>query len=195
MHVDTVERRLEEWRRRFLREAASTLAARLPDLGWQRVLVAGDARAAGGLARALPASARERIVAEVDANLLWEEPAAVAERLEEPLEAAWAQEARALAQTAVEAARTGGPGAVGWSEVLDTLTHHRVRHLVLSRGAAPSLASLPSVALEALGSPSRELVVERAVEHAVAAGAEVTSLREEESDALGGADAAAILRY
>jgi hypothetical protein len=194
-HVDTLEERLEEWRKRFLREAASVLASRLGELGWERFLVVGDSRAAGGLTAALPTPARDRIVGEVDANLLWEEPAALAERLDQGFEAAWARDARALAASAIEAARAGGLGAMGWPEVVDCLIQHRVQHLVFAPGAAPA-RGLPSHAIEALGSPSPDLLIERAVEHAVAADADVTALRDEESDELAPADGvAARLRY
>jgi hypothetical protein len=194
-HVDTLDERLEEWRKRFLREAASALATRLGELGWERFLLVGDARAAGGLAAALPSPASDRIVAEVDANLLWEEPAAVAKRLDDDLEAAWARAARAVAASAIEAAREGGLGAMGWPEVVDCLIQHRVQHLVFALGAEPP-HGLPPYAIEALGSPSPELLIERAVELAVAADADVTALRDEESEALaptGGV--AARLRY
>lgn len=195
-HVDTVEDRLEEWRRRFLREAASTLATRVGELDWERLIVAGDSRAASGLTGMLPNPVRERIIAEVDANLLWEEPAAVAERLEEELAALWARDARAAAESAIEAARAGGLGAIGWPEVLDGLIQHRVRHLVFSVGAVPPPGRLPPHVMEALGSPSLDLVVERAVEQAVAAGADVSALPEEDSDALAPADGiAAALRF
>jgi hypothetical protein len=195
-HVDTLDQRLEEWRRRFLREAASTLAARLDEPGWERLVVVGDPRAAGGLAETLPNPVRERIVAEVDANVLWEEPAALEERLEEYVEAAWAREARAVAESAVETARAGGLGAMGWPEVFHSLIQHRVRHLVFALGAAPPPGRLPPHVIEALGFPSPDLVIERAVEQAAAASAGVTALREQDSDALADAGGlAATLRY
>jgi hypothetical protein len=195
-HVDTLEQRVEEWRSRFLRQAASTLTTRLEELGWERLLVAGEARAAGGLSEALPARARELVVAEVDANLLWEQPAALTERLDADLEAAWAREARGVAEGAIEAARAGGPGAIGWPEVLDSLVQHRVGHLVFAQDAPRVPGPLPPHVSEALGSPAPDLVVERAVEHAVGAGADVTALPEEEGALLAPADGvAAVLRY
>jgi hypothetical protein len=195
-HVDTVEQRVEEWRSRFLREAGSTLARRLGELGWERLLVAGEARAAGGLVETLAEPARERIVADVDANLLWEEPAAVADRLQDDLEAAWAGEALRLAESAVEAARTGGLGAIGWPEVLDGLVQRRVRHLIFAPGAVPAPGSVPPYALEALGSPPSDLLVERAVEHAIGADAGVTALPETESEILASTGGiAATLRF
>jgi hypothetical protein len=194
-HVDTVDRRVEEWGRRFLREATHTLTTRVDELRWERLVVVGDSRVAGALAGALPPSARERIAGEIDANLLWEESAALAERFDEDLEAIWVREGRALAESAIEAAHAGGLGATGWSEVLDSLIQHRVRHLVFALGA-PVSGPLPPHVVEALGSPSPHLVVERAVEHAVATDAKVTALPPENSDALAQADGiAATLRY
>jgi hypothetical protein len=196
IHVDALEHRLDEWRSRFLREAASMLATRLEELGWERLLVAGDSRAAGGLAEALPGPVRDRIVAEVDANLLWEDSAALADRVEEDLEAAWARDARAVAESAVEAARSGGLGALGWADVLDALIQHRAQHLVFAHSAVPVPGLVPPHVIEALGSPSTDLVVERAVEHAVGGGAVVTALRQEESDVLANTGGvAATLRY
>jgi hypothetical protein len=86
---------------------------------------------------------RQRVVAQVEAGLLWEQPAAVAERLEPELDAAWRREARDLASRAIDTSREGGLGAKGWPEVLDSLTQHRVRHLVFAHGASPALEGLP----------------------------------------------------
>jgi hypothetical protein len=194
-HVDTLDRRVAEWGRRFLREAARTLITRLDELQWDRLVVVGDSRVADGLAGALPASTRERIVARIDANLLPVEPTALAERLDEDFEAIWAREGRALAKSAIEATRAGGLGATGWPEVLDSLIQHRVGHLVFALGA-PLPGPLPTDVVEALGSPSPDLTVERAVEHAVATDAGVTALGAGDGDALAQAGGvAATLRY
>lgn len=195
IHIDTAERRIEEWRRRFLREAAATLAGRLDELGWDRFFVVGERRAADGLVAALPTSARDLIAAQINANILWEEPSAVAERLEADLEAVWVREARALASSAVEAAQAGGPAAIGWLDVLDGLIQRRVRHLVLASGRAPDPETLPAHTLEMLGWPSRDFLVERAIEHAVGGDAGVTALPEEASGMLADVGAAATLRY
>jgi hypothetical protein len=167
-HVATFEQRVAEWRQRFLRDAANAVGARLHELGWERVVLAGESRAATMLAEALPDAVRERVVGEVDANLLWQEPAAVAQRLEAELEAAWRRDARGLADRAVHAARAGGPGAIGWDEVLDTLIQQRVAHLVFAVGASTAPERLAPPIVDALGRPSRDLLVERAVERAIA---------------------------
>lgn len=82
------------------------------------------------------------------------------------------------------------------AEVLDSLIQHRVRQLVFAHGASPALEGLPPYVIEALGHPARELVVERPVEQAVASGAEVTALPENEADVLASVGGvAATLRY
>src|SRR4051812_22259221 len=162
-HVGSFEQRIAAWRQRFLREAASEIAARLEELGCERVVLAGEPRAAALLAEALPYRARERVVAEVEANLLWVEAAAVAQRLEGDLELARRRQARAVANRAIHAARAGGPGAIGWAEVLDMLLRRRVEHLVFSVGVSTPAAQLPAHVLAALGHPSGDLLVERAV--------------------------------
>jgi hypothetical protein len=195
-HVATFEQRIAAWRRRFLRDAASALAARLEELGCERVVLAGERRAAAVLAEALPYRARERVVAEVHANLLWAEPAAIARRLERDLETAWRRHSRALANRAIQAARAGGSGAIGWAEVLDMLLQRRVEHLVFAAGVSSVPAHVPAHVLGALGHPSDDMLVERAVEQAVASGAEVTALVEQDADALWAAGGiAAVLRY
>ena len=195
-HVATFEQRIAAWRRRFLRDAASAIGARLEELGCERVVLAGERRAAAVLAEALPYGARERVVAEIDANLLWAEPAAVAQRLEGDLETAWRRQARAIANRAIQASRAGGPGAIGWAEVLDTLLQRRVEHLVFSVGVCAPTLPMPAHVLTALGQPSGELLLERAVEQAVASDAGVTALLDADADALWAAGGiAAVLRY
>ncbi|MGH3281279.1 MAG: hypothetical protein ACRDNW_19390, partial [Trebonia sp.] len=96
---------------------------------------------------------------------------------------------------AVRRALAGGEATIGWPEVTDSLVHHRVHHLIVSADATPDPAVLGPQTQAALGWPSPEMVVERAVEQAVISGAEVTVLAAEipELDRAGGAGA--ILRY
>lgn len=196
MHVATLDQRVQEWRQRFLREAATATGEQLGDLGWHRVLLAGEPRSLGTFVDSLPGPARERVVATIDANLLWEEPAAVAERLADEVGAAWRREAHALVEQAIRAAHEGGAGALDWAAVLDTLVQHRVEHLVFATHAAPDPAQLAPHTAAALGSPSRALLVERAVEHAIVSGAQVTALPEPDAGPLTEAGGvAATLRY
>lgn len=194
-HVATFDQRVEEWRRRFLRDAALATGQQLSDLGWQRVLLAGERRVADAFAGQLPAPVREQVVAVVDVNLLWEKPAAVTERLEEALDEAWRRETSALVDRAIRVAHAGGAGAIGWAEVLDTLVHHRVEHLVFAAGAAADPDLLAPHTRQALGGPSGRMLVERAVEHAVASGAQVSAAPEEVASLARAGGAVATLRY
>ena len=108
--------------------------------------------------------------------MLWQEPAAVADRLDNALDEAWRRDAYGLVNRAIKAASEGGKGALGWAEVLDSLVQHRVEHLVFAVNATPNHETLAPHVSDALGKPSAEMLVERALEHAVASGADVTTV-------------------
>ena len=88
MHVATFDC-IEEWRQRFLAEAAIAIGKRVAEFGWQRVLLAGYKPVLDGFADRLPDPVREQVIVAVDANVLWEEPAADADRLDDALDQAW----------------------------------------------------------------------------------------------------------
>jgi hypothetical protein len=195
MHVATFDQRIVEWRQRFLTQAAIAIGERATEFGWHRMLLAGDKPIVNDFADRLPETARERVVGVVNANVLWEEPGAVADRLEGPLDEAWRRDADKLIDRAIEAASQGGKGALGWPEVLDTLVQHRVEHIVFAADATPDPDALPPYVSDALGKPSAGMVVERAVEHAVASGAEVTAVPDDAGPLLSAGSVVATLRY
>lgn len=86
-----------------------------------------------------------RVVAVVEANLLWEEHTAVADRLEGALDQARSAEARALVEKALGGALAGGASAIGWPEVIGSLVNHRVSHLIVGADATPDPALLGRV--------------------------------------------------
>lgn len=195
VHVATFDQRLEEWRQQFLTEAAAATSQQVTGLDWQRIVVAGDRRIADIFIEALPASVRDRVIATLDANLLWEELGATAERLENVLDEAWRREARQLVDRAVETAKAGGTAALGWTEVLDCLIQHRVEHLVFAADARPDPDLLAPPIQEALDWPSPDMVVERAVEHAVGSGASITAAEDDVPQLRQAGGVVAILRY
>jgi hypothetical protein len=65
--------------------------------GLARVLLAGEPLVTGPFRQQLPGPASAQVAATVDANLIWEDHAAVAERLDDALRDAALQQARALA--------------------------------------------------------------------------------------------------
>jgi len=176
--------RVEEWQGRFLRETAKATTSRIGELGWRRLVLAGELTLVEAFADALPPDVGDRVVARVAANLLAEDAPVVADRLEAELEATWRAEADDAVARAVGAARAGGPGATGLAEVADALAQHRVEHLVLDPLCAFDPAGIPPTAWAALGGAPAELVAERAVELAIASGAGVTALAAAESERL-----------
>ena len=155
---------------------AQAVAAQVAGLGWHRILLAGQPRVTGPFLQQLPEPASAQVAATVDANLIWEDHAAVAERLDDALRDAALRQARALAGQTVRRAFAGGEAAIGWPEVADSLVQHRVGHLIVGIDAALDPAVLGPRTQAALGWPSPRMLVERAVEQAVIAGAEVTVL-------------------
>jgi hypothetical protein len=195
-HVEAFEHRVGDWRRRFLGEVAGEVAARTRALGWGRLLVAGEQPLAADFAAALDPGARRRVAGEVDANLLGGSPAEAAARLELGLEALHRRDATDLLERIGAAAAAGGPGALGAAEVLQALAEHRVEHLVVDPAADLSGAALTTPAQAAVDGAAPDLLAERAVELAVAGGADVTTLEADASrSTLDPSGIAALLRF
>lgn len=195
LHVAESDQRVSEWRQRFLRATAQAVGAQVTSLGWHRVLLAGEPRVTGPFRQQLPGPASAQVAATVDANLIWEDHAAVAERLDDALRDAALQQARALAGETIRRAYAGGEAAIGWPEVAGSLVQHRVGHLIVSLDAALDPAVLDPRTQAALGWPSPRMLVERAVEQAVISGAEVTVLPADTPELVRAGGAAATLRY
>jgi hypothetical protein len=194
-HVAEFDQRVKEWRQRFLRATAPAVAAQVAGLGWHRILLVGQPRATGPFLQQLPEPASGLVIATIDANLIWEDHAAVAERLDDALREAGRQQARALAAAAIRHAYTGGDAAIGWPQVADSLVRHRAGHLIVGADAVLDPAVLGPSTQAALGWPSPQMLVERAVEQAVISGAEVTVLPADTPELIRAGGACAILRY
>ena len=54
LHVADFDQRVAEWRQRFLRTTAQAVAAQVTDLGWHRILLAGEPRVTGPFLQQLP---------------------------------------------------------------------------------------------------------------------------------------------
>jgi peptide subunit release factor 1 (eRF1) len=120
---------------------------------------------------------------------------AVADRFENALDEAWRRDAHKIIDRAIEAAFEGGKGALGWAEALDCLVQHRVEHLVFAVDTTADLETVPPHVSDALGKPSANMVVERAVEQAVASGADVTAIHDDAGRLLSVGGVVAALRY
>jgi hypothetical protein len=192
-HQESYEARVDAQRDQLFATAATETAKRLEQLGWERIVLVSATQVAARFHAALPHVLSERVIAESDLNLIGEEPSAIAEALEPLIDDAWLTRARALADLARERTQAGGAGAVGEPETLTSLAEGRVEHLIVDPSADFSAAA--DMVPEAIGGPA-ELLGERAVEAAIATGAQVTALPTSESAALTEAGGiAALLRY
>jgi hypothetical protein len=175
-HVGTFDQRVDEWRDRFVADAARAVATVLDDLGWPRMVLAGETRVLEAFRAALPPNLGDRVVATFEANLMWDEPAAVADRLEPLLEQAWERAAQSFIEQVTQSAASGGPAALGWSEVADCLLQGRVAHVAFAADASPDPAVLAPHLLAGLGEVKPGMLVERLVEVAVSTGAGITAV-------------------
>ena len=189
--------------RRDLRSAGRRVARSVPDrtchryraaggeFGWHRLLLSGDkpvidgfaARRASGLSASstLTCCGRSRRPSLIALITRWTRPGAGT--------------LTGLVNRAIKAASEGGKGALGWAEVLDSLVQHRVEHLVFAVNAPPNHETLAPHVSDALGKPSAEMLVERALEHAVASGADVTTVPDDAGPLLSVGGVVATLRY
>ncbi|HEY5144455.1 MAG TPA: VLRF1 family aeRF1-type release factor [Solirubrobacteraceae bacterium] len=192
-HQESYEARVDAQRDQLFETAATQTARRLEELGWERVVLVCETQVASRFRAALPAALDERIVAESDVNLLGEEPTVIVESLEPLIEDAWLRRTTALVDLAHERARAGGAAALGAQETFGSLAEGRVEHLLLD--PAHDFSAAAGMIPESIGGPP-ELLGERAVEAAIATGAEVTALPVSASDTLDDAGGiAALLRY
>jgi len=201
---DRFERRLEEHRARLLEGAAERLAQVVSRRAWDRVVVAGDRRLSQPLADAAARSAAD--VSIVERTLTGGSPAEVADVLAAELDRANARRESRLASRALDAALSGGPGALGLGDVLAALDDGRVGHLLFAeareyRGMrapdgrlVPEGVVPPGIAAEAL-EPEPALTAHM-IERALAIDAKVTPLSAAGADALADHEGiAALLRW
>jgi hypothetical protein len=187
------EARVDAQRQHLFENAMTQTAGRLQDLGWERIVLVCEREVASRFRELLPAELSERVIAESDLNLLGEEPHAIADALEPLIEDAWLRRTTALVGLARERAEAGGAAVLGAEETFSALVEGRVAHLVLD--PAHDFSDVADMIHPAIGGPA-EMIGERAVETAVAAGAQVTALAGADSQDLRDAGAiVALLKY
>ena len=192
-HEERYRARVDAQRDRLFETAATATAMRLEALGWERVVLIAEGQVASRFRQALPASVRDRVVAEADLNLVGDELSVIADTVEPLIEEAWQRRTDVLAKLASERAKSGRAAALGPQETLGALAEGRVDHLLIDPDHDFSSAAgmIPS----SIGGPSN-MLGERAVETAIATSARVTSVSSEASAALRDAGGmAALLRY
>jgi hypothetical protein len=191
---DQFAQRLEENRRRFLRD----LARNLSEDGQARdseLIAIGEAPYLDEFASALPSTIKVRMLEGPD--VIGERDDAIAERVAREIERALAEHEAELAGSAIDAAlASGGNGSVGPNDTSEALAEGRVGHLLIECGRRFSRDDLSPPALELVadgpGLDGPELLVELALK----TGADVTPIGGQAGETLaehGGT--AALLRY
>jgi hypothetical protein len=202
-HRERFERKLDEWRRRFLESAAARIARSRAAAEWRRVVVAGEPGYAAAVADAL---GTDRELVRIDKVLDGLPHGELAAAVAAELESADRDRASRLVEQARAAALAGGHGALGPSETLAALQDGRASHLLIGPQAEPAGAAAPDGRLYAAGERPPGLdpaqlvpephLPERMVELALATDAAVVPLPDELAGALDDADGvAAILRW
>ena len=187
------EARVDAQRQHLFEAAVTQTTKRLHDLGWERIVLVCETQVASRFREALPRELSERVIAESDLDLVGEQPSAIADALEPLIGDAWLQRATALVELARERVQARGPATVGVQDTLSALAEGRVSHLVLD--PENDFSAAVCVIAPAIDGPL-DMIGERAVETAVATGAQVTALASTASQALRDAGGiVALLRY
>jgi peptide subunit release factor 1 (eRF1) len=188
---DRFEDRIDESRHRFLRGVIDDLATRAKEHGWDRVVVSGPPKLREE-ARGLMEAATDGIRV-LQAEQAWEEasPSVIADQAWPLLRSVVRDRERALTDAALERALSGGAGAIGLRNVCAGLNQGRVAHLLYDvdanlHGYRSEEGTLhPRVegfAAQAEFEMTREpLFVERMIEHAIATGAAVTPIEDDDA--------------
>jgi len=192
-HQERYEARVDAQRDQLFETAAAETAKRLRELGWERIVLVSERQVASRFRQALPAELGELVIAEADLNLHGEEPSVIADALEPLIADAWLTRTTALIGVAHDRARAGGAATLGAQETLGALAEGRVDHLILDPDY--DFAQASTMIPPSIGGPA-DLLGERAVETAIATGAQVTALPTTASSILRASGGiVALLRY
>lgn len=175
-HHDRQDAHEAEHRSRFLSAAASAVETRLPELGWERIVVVAAPGTLEPFLEALPEHARGRVIAQIESHITGLDPQAVGEHLEEELLAAWQNQTQQVIADAIGRSRAGGAGATGVAETLDALSQGRVAHLVYDPALVIVEDQVGPQVTAVLGETTPEMLLERVVEHAIETDATVSAL-------------------
>lgn len=205
VHRDRFEHRLDENRLRLLRSAGADIAATVQQRGWDRLVVAGEARLRQAFLDAVQPD-DGTVVLEDDRLWETEPPHRIAEAAWPTLRSVHRDRERALVERARDRTLGGGPGSLGLPDTLAALNEGRVEHLLFCsqldasgfRLATGGLLFPQRAAAEASGDEVVEepLLVERMIERAMATRARITPVDGDPAemlDELGGV--AALLRW
>jgi stalled ribosome rescue protein Dom34 len=189
--------RVDEQRRRFLKEAAHEIEKALDDDAAREILCIGEAGLCEDFVGAWPGNAPRVIVDAAD--VITEPASAIGERATAKITAADAERDRDLVDRAIDGAAAGGHGALGVAETAQALAVGQVERLLVDpdrRLSADALGDGIRAEVEAATSLPADPLDEWFAQIAIRTSAAITAIRDEPAERLaehGGV--AAILRY
>ncbi len=173
-HSEQLSSRAYEHQRRFLADAAATVARALPGLDVDTFVVAHAPGSLADFEANLPKDVADRLGGTIEAHLTGLDPNQVADRLEADLAQVARARGAAVVAEAVEGAARGGAGSMNAAQVLRALAEHRVDALVLTPHLELTSEVVGELAESFLANVPEDHLVERVIEQAITTGASVT---------------------
>lgn len=195
-HVTAYDDRVDVWRARFVKAAATAIAESANELGFERLVAAAEGELGAGFNEALPAGMRSKLATTVHLNLIDLSASEAGAALDPHLRQAWRDEVSGDGDRALEKSKAGDRGAAGADQVLLALSEGRVEHLILDPYLKTEIDSLSEGSRQAISDAGEASVQEALVELALRTDARVSSASVEEAPALAEAGGVlALLRY
>lgn len=195
-NVSAYDDRVEVWRARFVKAAATAITESANELEFDRLVIAAEVELGKEFEAAVPDSLREKIACVVPTNLIDMSANDAAAHLDPHLRETWKSSVCAIADEALERVQAAGRGAGGPDEVLLALGEGRVEHLVFDPYLEAEGDSLSDGARKAIADAGESSIQEALAELALRTDARISSASVEEVPALAEAGGVlALLRY
>lgn len=196
VNTEAFKDRVKEWRNRFTRDCAVSIAEAADDLDFDRMIVAADGELGSEFEAAMPDGLRERLIEIVPVNLIDLSATEVAEHLDEKLREDWRRSVGEIADQALARVKAADRGAGGPDETLLALSEGRVAHLVFDPYLDTKSDILSDGARKAIEDAGEASIQEALVELALRTDARISSASVDEVPALAEAGGVlALLRY
>lgn len=196
VNTEAFKDRVKEWRNKFTRDCAASIAEAASDLEFERLIVAADGDLGSEFEAAIPDSLRERLIEIVPVNLIDQSAAEVAAHLDGNLREDWRRSVSEVADQALARIKASDRATGGPDETLLALGEGRVSHLIFDPYLETKADILSDGARQAIENAGEASIQEALVELALRTDARVSSASVEEVPALGEAGGVlALLRY
>lgn len=196
VNTEAFKDRVKEWRNRFTRDCATSIAEAADELDFERLIVAADGELGTEFESAVPDSLRDRLIEIVPVNLIDQSAREVADHLDGHLREDWRKSVGEVADQALARVKAADRGAGGPDESLLALSEGRVSHLIFDPYLETKSDILSDGARKAIEDAGEASVQEALVELALRTDARISSASVDEVPALAEAGGVlALLRY